>query len=408
MLLFSLASLAMSGCHGTPDPGGDARRADVEEPRGIWRAGSFRLPLSPAPAGLTDEHERSFRIYTLVEGERLEMASQLELIRNVRRDSADLVLTPAFPLEAGTRYEVRWSPASEELARLGGPPETLEVFRELPEREPTTIVETVYPTSDVLPENHLKFYLHFSSPMTQGQAYHHLRLLREDGTEVPRPFLELGEELWDFRGVRFTLFFDPGRVKRELLPRETAGPALEEGATYRLVIDRAWEDAKGLPLKESHVKTFTVGPPDYRSPELESWEISVPRAGTRDPLIVRSPEPLDRALFARLVEVHTPGYRLGPVETRITDQERTLKLIPWRPWRPGVHRLVVRSTLEDLAGNSLARPFEVDLFEEVREEVEVFEEVREFTVPEAAPETGSGVEEPPSGGIEAGDSTSRR
>jgi hypothetical protein len=95
----------------------------------------------------------------------------------------------------------------------------------------------VYPTSSKLPENHLRFYVHFSAPMSRGEAYEHLRLLRKNGEPVYLPFLEIGEELWDKSGMRLTLLFDPGRVKRGLKPREENGPVLEEGEEYTLVIE---------------------------------------------------------------------------------------------------------------------------------------------------------------------------
>jgi hypothetical protein len=49
----------------------------------------------------------------------------------------------------------------------------------------------------------------------------------------------------------------------------------------------------------------------------------------------------------------------GAVST--TDAERQWRFTPARPWTGQAHRVVAQSVLEDLAGNSLARPFEVDL-----------------------------------------------
>ena len=75
-------------------------------------------------------------------------------------------------------------------------------------------------------------------------------LLDAAAKEVDLPFLELEQELWDSSGKRFTLFFDPGRIKRGLKPREEVGPALEEGKSYTFVVDRAWHDAQGDSLKD--------------------------------------------------------------------------------------------------------------------------------------------------------------
>ena len=37
--------------------------------------------------------------------------------------------------------------------------------------------------------------------------------------------------------------------------------------------------------------------------------------------------------------------------------------IPAEPWRPGEYQLLVDTVLEDLAGNHIGRPFDVDLNE---------------------------------------------
>ena len=175
------------------------------------------------------------------------------------------------------------------------------------------------------------------------------------------PFLELDEELWSPDGTRFTLLFDPGRVKRGLKPREEVGPVLEAGKSYSLVIDRHWLDASGNLLKTGFRKTFRVGPPDETSPDPKTWTIDAPRAGSRDPLEVRFPEPLDRAP-SRSPDL---GRELRMrkscrVRSRWGRPRQRWRFTPVSPWREGAYRLVVGTELEDLAGNSVAQPFEVD------------------------------------------------
>ena len=133
------------------------------------------------------------------------------------------------------------------------------------------------PTGDVLPENLLKFYVEFSAPMGRGHAYEHVNLLDATGTPLDLPFLELGEELWDPRGVRFTLLFDPGRIKKGLKPREELGPVLEAGKWYTLVVDRGWPDAAGNPLEGEFRKPFQVGPPDVTPPDPKALDARTSR-----------------------------------------------------------------------------------------------------------------------------------
>ena len=273
----------------------------------------------------------------------------------VRCYGGDLRFEPRFPLEPGLTYVVRTRATPSQPAferRFVLPPKA---------RGPAAVVEQVFPTADVLPENQLKFYVHFSRPMQRGGVYDHIHLLDADGREVEAPFLELGEELWDANLQRFTLFIDPGRIKRGLRPREEVGPALVEGQRYRLRIDAGWADAEGAPLTAAFEKSFLVGPPDSTRPEPELWRVMAPQKA-RDPVVVRFPEPLDRALLLRLLSVRDVEGRTLAGESAVTDGEREWRFTPDDPWRAGKHIVVAGTLLEDLAGNSIERAFEVDLF----------------------------------------------
>jgi hypothetical protein len=224
----------------------------------------------------------------------------------------------------------------------------------------TKIVE-VSPTASVLPENLLRFYIHFSAPMSRGEAYARIQLLDAKGEVVRDPFLELTEELWSYDGARFTLLFDPGRIKRGLKPREEVGPVLESGKAYTLVIDRDWPDADGSPLQAGFRKSFRAGPPDETSPDPKTWTIKPPLAGTPKSLEVRFPEPLDRALLDRLIAVTDNAGKVLAGSIATSDGETAWEFTPQEPWRAGDYRLRIGTDLEDVAGNSVARPFEVDI-----------------------------------------------
>ena len=120
-----------------------------------------------------------------------------------------LRFTPRYPFGAGLEYRVRL-----DRSMLAAEPGAKDVrnftFATPRPATPVTRITNVYPTTDRLPENLLKFYLHFSAPMGRGEAYRHVHLLDAEGHELPAVFLELGEELWDRDMRRFTLLFDPG------------------------------------------------------------------------------------------------------------------------------------------------------------------------------------------------------
>ena len=271
---------------------------------------------------------------------------------------------PRYPLDRGLTYRVLVSMPGKEIAEFDFRLEPLE------KKAPSAVVTTVSPTSDVLPENLLKFYVAFSKPMSRGDAYKHILLSDAKGKALELPFLELAEELWDPRGQRFTLLLDPGRIKSGLLPREESGPILEAGKTYTLKIDRGWEDAEGTPLVKEFRKTFKVGPADTESPDPKRWTLELPRAGTLDPFVARFPEPLDRALLARTLGITQVGGEPPSGRIELADDQRSWTFVPEKKWRAGGYRLRVAKSLEDLAGNSVGRPFEVDLSQKRGDESE--------------------------------------
>jgi hypothetical protein len=82
-------------------------------------------------------------------------------------------------------------------------------------------------------------------------------------------------------------------------------------------------------------------------------------------LIVTAPEPLDHALFARMLVVSDPdGHRVSG-SVAVDTGETRWRFTPDRPWTAGNHGIAVDRELEDLAGNGVGRPFEVDVFEKI-------------------------------------------
>ena len=215
-------------------------------------------------------------------------------------------------------------------------------------------VEAIFPSGDALPANHLKFYLHFSEPMRQGVFLLHCRLLDERGKEVPEPFRET--ELWSDDARRLTLWLHPGRQKTGVNLNVELGPVLDPHRRYTLVISGKWPSDAGAPLGAEVRKTFRTLERATQQLDTAAWQISPPRVGTTKPLSLRFLAPLDHALLLRCLRVEN-------VEGRIAteDHERVWTFTPAHPWTSGSHRVLVESKLEDLAGNSLARPFEVDL-----------------------------------------------
>jgi hypothetical protein len=262
----------------------------------------------------------------------------------------NLVFRPRFPLVPGVSYRA--------VLKLPGRPatETLLNARK-PDSAASTRIEHVYPSANVLPSNALRLYIYFSAPMSRGEAWKRIHLIDENGKADPLAFL-VAEELWDTDYQRLTVFFDPGRIKRGVRPNLEMGPPISDGKQYTLVIDREFLDANGLPLKDGFKKPFRGTAAERESIDTKQWRLNSPRAGTVDALEVNFPKPLDYALLQRCLKIPAVS---GTVS--IDHDETRWRFIPAQAWMPGDYTLSVDVALEDLAGNRIDRPFDVDTSE---------------------------------------------
>ena len=153
-------------------------------------------------------------------------------------------------------------------------------------------------------------------------------------------------------------------MKRGIRPNAELGRPLSTDRRYTLAIDAAWRDAAGQPLVAPFRREFQVGPARERALDPAAWRLDLPSSGTRDPLAVRFPVPLDYGLLQSALRVATGGGRPLAGEIRVEQGETRWTFTPRAPWRPGEYRLVAAATLEDVAGNRIGRPFEVDAAED--------------------------------------------
>ena len=272
--------------------------------------------------------------------------------------------TPQFPFDPGQRYEVVFDPSFLPSTRHRSAPSALRAISTTveipaPARAPSTRVVAVYPTALEVPENHLRLYISFSAPMSLGWGGEHIHLVDEHGRAVPDPFLPLDVDLWNEDRTRYTVLYDPGRVKRGIRPNEEMGRALVAGRTYTLVIDATWRDAAGQPLVSSFRREFRAGPPQERALDPADWRLELPVQDTRNPLTVLFPAPLDYGLLQRALLVAAGDGQPLNGEIRVDHGETRWVFTPRAPWQPGQYRLIAASTLEDVAGNRIGRPFEV-------------------------------------------------
>ena len=270
--------------------------------------------------------------------------------------------TPMYGFDKGRTYVARFDARKIPAVDVGEPWRQQPVERTFTvagtQATRSTEVRQVFPSGATLPENMLRFYIEFSAPMGRGSALEHIRLEDETGNVVVDPFLPVEAEFWNPERTRFTLFFDPGRVKRGIKPNRDLGRALVAGKKYALVIDDKWIDGQGQPLKQVHRHEFTAGPAIERPLETKAWKITPPRSGSRDGLVVEFPWALDHELMERSFWI-----LYGPAEISglgmVSDSETRWTFTPREPWRSGGYSVLALTLLEDPAGNRLGRAFEV-------------------------------------------------
>jgi hypothetical protein len=146
------------------------------------------------------------------------------------------------------------------------------------------------------------------------------------------------------------------------------GPPILEGKRYTLVIDRDWPDARGVRMTGEFRKEFRGGPSQRHPPDPAQWKVVAPMAGTSVPVMLVFPVPMNYALLQRMIQVAGLGSRV-PGMAGVDKHETEWRLTPQKPWKAGDYNLVVDTGLEDLAGNRIGQPFDIDVFDQVTQHI---------------------------------------
>ncbi|QOV88014.1 hypothetical protein [Humisphaera borealis] len=271
----------------------------------------------------------------------------------VQRTGETIAFQPEFHLSPGGRYRAT-------LTIAGKPPISIDYTAPAaPDEKPAT-VERVYPTSDKLPANLLKFYVYFSQPMRQSdKIFDRMHILNEKGQAVHDPWRRFQQ--WSEDGKRLTLWIHPGRVKQGVNLREEFGPVLMPGQKFTLKLEATLEDLSGKPMAAAFEKTFTATAEDRERIAVEAWQLTAIRAGSRDPLKVTFPKPLDHALLSRLLTVGDAAGRAIDGKVDVGEGESSWAFTPASPWNGEGYQLVADELLEDLAGNTPVRVFDAEM-----------------------------------------------
>ncbi|MEM1321593.1 MAG: hypothetical protein AAGG75_15150 [Bacteroidota bacterium] len=210
----------------------------------------------------------------------------------------------------------------------------------------------VFPSSDTLPENLLRMYIHFSKPMRITGNLEKIKLVDADGQELVGAIFNNVQELWDREQQQLTLILDPARVKTGLVANERLGRALQAGKPYQLVIGQL-EDAEGTLLKAAFTKLFYVSKEDRRSPNTALWTTQIPKADSQSPLIVQFPEMLDHLSLEQRLQLTDQNNQPIVGQVAIVNHETEWRFLPTEKWSSGDYILYVHGRLEDPCGNNL-------------------------------------------------------
>ena len=308
--------------------------------------GNVRLKISAIP-NLNVEKFGYEYFSVFVKNEGAEYSSNAVQGRHAIEDGY-LVFSPYFPFERGMDYVVRTkntevdSNYSYQSFQIGK--------KEVVDKAK---VLSIYPSANELPENVLRFYLYFNTPMKKGQALKYIQLIDSSGNIDNHAFMEFKQELWSADGKRLTLLFDPGRIKRGVSTNMELGPALLKGKRYNLTVSGDWEDVYGQKLTIKTSKEFVVGKAYRLQIKVNELEIKKPEANSDDTLSIYFDRTIDHALVQSMIQLEDEEN--NPIEGHweVLENEQLIQFIPEAKWQKGNYQIVFDSRLEDVAGNNL-------------------------------------------------------
>lgn len=279
------------------------------------------------------------------------------ILGNFVSDNTSLIFEPLIPLTPGQTYHIL-----QNNIAIG------EISVPFDEKAQAPELVAIYPETDTLPENTLKFYFRFSKPMRTGQSLQFICLLDKNKDTLRNVFLNLQPELWDSSSTVHTLWLDPGRIKRDLVLNKQLGNPLKTKERYQLVVSQQWKDSRGLKLAKQYTKDFLVGEWDSKVPDITQWQLHLPKAGASTPLIIDTQQPLDYYLLEESISIIDKNGTPVKGNISISAKDKRWHFLPSEPWKAEVYKLQVNALLEDLVGNNLNRVFDRDITKEKKKD----------------------------------------
>jgi len=285
--------------------------------------------------------------------------SETPILGEYFQKEESLVFRPVIPFSWDQEYEIYKKDHFH-----------LEFMVRAPEKVIRPKLLGIYPKLDTVPENLLKMYFEFDSPMQQSQSsLDFIKVFNRTTGEQVDIFLSLENELWNLEKTRLTLWLDPGRIKKDLIPNQERGIPIEAGNQYELIVERHFSGGNhGADLGKNYTKRLYVAKRDQQSPNVDEWKLTLPKSKSKEGLGIEFDEFLDVILVNESIKITDENNESISGNLLTSKKGNNTLFIPAKPWGKGSYKILIGSKLEDLAGNNLNRLFDVDL--ETRGEVD--------------------------------------
>ena len=293
---------------------------------------------------------------------------QYNVLGDFKKEGSDIQFTPIIAFTRGETYEIL---LEDTIIQEFLVPKDMEAER------PKLL--SFYPRLDTVPENLLKMYLVFSKPMQQSQStLDFIKVFNTTTSKEVEIFLPLQNELWNEDKTELTLWLDPGRIKKDLIPNKERGIPIEQGNHYEIVVENTLADQEGIELGKPYVKRFFVDVRDTQKPVVKNWEITIPTADSKEALGLDFGESLDALLVEETITVIDAKQQQIKGSFLVSKKGNNVLFVPYETWKKGTYSIQIESRLEDLAGNNLNRLFDTDLQNDKIDKVKLYK--RSFTV----------------------------
>lgn len=222
-------------------------------------------------------------------------------------------------------------------------------------------ISKIFPSASRLPSNILKWYIKFSKPINKNNIYKYIRFVSDSGDTIPRAILPLENALISDDGTLLTIWVEPGRQKRNLIPNKQLGSVFSNNKKYQLVISKEIKDTNGVSMLEDFYKQFIIINADRNKPNIRNWQIKIPIADSMSDLLIYFEESIDYGSSIDNILILDDKGQSVKGDCTLLNEEKIFSFKPKKQWKKGKYEIYFDSAIEDLAGNNLNRLFDDEI-----------------------------------------------